>query len=172
MVDVIFDLKNQLLEDMLRETRERGIDHLDKEKVDMIKDLSESEKNCWKASYYRAITEAMEEGNSGYPMNQGMYGYGQDYNGYYEGMSGASRGANVGNRSGGQSMGGDSGYPMNMGMYGYRNSMGQYARRGYTTSRGMGYHEHINALKMELANANPQERERIMQDLRAMETMQ
>ena len=162
MVDVIFDLKNQLLGDVLRETRERGIDHLDKEKVDMIKDLAEAEKNCWKASYYRAVTEAMEDGGSGYPSDQGSYGNYPTYSGYYGpamGMSGASGGS--------QQSTGNSGN-----MSGYRNSMGRYARRGYTTSYGMGYHDHINALKMELANANPQDRERIMQDLRAMETMQ
>lgn len=165
MVDVIFDLKNQLLEDMLRETRERGIDHLDKEKVDMIKDLAEAEKNCWKASYYRSVTEAMEDGGSGYPSEQGSYGNYPTYSGYYGptmGMSGASRG--------GQQSTGNSGYSGNMS--GYRNSMGRYARRGYTTGYGMGYHDHLNALKMDLANANPQDRERIMSELRAMETMQ
>lgn len=30
--------------------------------VDMIKDLAEAEKDCWKACYYKLVTEAMEEG--------------------------------------------------------------------------------------------------------------
>ena len=177
MVEVIYDLKNQLLDEMLKEVRERGIDHLDREQVDMIKDFAEAEKDCWKAAYYRSITEAMEEGqNSGYssgmmmPMPYDNYGYNDGYGNYgYNGMSGA-QGGSMG-RSNSQS-GGNRGGNSNSG---YRNSMGQYARRGYNTLNrgyGMGYHEHVNALKMELMNANPQERERIMQELRAMETMQ
>ena len=175
MVEVIYDLKNQLLDEMLKEVRERGIDHLDREQVDMIKDFAEAEKDCWKAAYYRAITEAMEEGqNSGYssgmmmPMPYDNYGYTDGYG--YNGMSGA-QGGNMG-RSNSQS-GANRGGNANSG---YRNSMGQYARRGYgNMNRGygtMGYHEHVNALKTELMNANPQDRERIMQELRAMETMQ
>lgn len=168
MVEVIFDLKNQLLEDLEKDAQERGIDHLDKEKVDMVKDLAEAEKDCWKAEYYRSVTEAME-GASGYSGDMMGYGYG------YSGMSGASGGRSGasyggGGRSGAQS-GGRSGASRGGGS-GYRNSMGQFARRGYPMGYGMGYHEHIDALKAEMMNANPQEREMILQEIRGMGMMQ
>ena len=35
------------------------------EVIDMIKDLSEAEKNCWKACYYREKVEALEDGDDG-----------------------------------------------------------------------------------------------------------
>lgn len=138
MVELIYDLKNQLLEEMMRDVKERGVERLDKEKVDMVKDLACAEKDCWEAEYYRAVTEAME-GQSGYDMR-------------YDGMSGAQMGSR------GTSM------PQGGSQRGYRDSMGRYARRGY----GMGYHEHIDALKMEMQHADPQERERMMQELRSM----
>lgn len=140
MVGAIYELKNQLLESMLREVQERGgIDRLDKERVDMVKDLAEAEKSCWEAEYYRSVTEAME-GSSGAQM-----GYGGMY-----GMQQGSRSDNM--RSGAQ--GGT--------QSGYRDSMGRYARRGY----GMGYQEHIDALKVEMQNADPQRREMMANELR------
>lgn len=168
MVEVIFDLKNQLLEDLEKDVQERGIDHLDKEKVDMVKDLAEAEKDCWKAEYYRSVTEAME-GSSGY--NGDMMGYGYGYSGMSGASSGARSGASYGGggRSGAQS-GGRSGASRGGGS-GYRNSMGQFARRGYSAGYGMGYHEHIDALKAEMMNANPQEREMILQEIRGMGMM-
>lgn len=137
MVEEIYKLKNHLLEEMARDVQERGIERLDKERVDMVKDLAEAEKSCWEAEYYRSVAEAMDGGS----------GYG------YNGMSGA-QGGNRGNQSGSQN-----GYQR-----GYRDSMGRYARRGY----GMGYQEHVDALRMELQNADPQERERILSEIRGM----
>ena len=71
MVDRIYDLKNQVLDRIEQEVREKGIDRADYlgMMVDMVKDLAEAEKDCWKASYYRAVTEAME-GKSGYGMSR------------------------------------------------------------------------------------------------------
>lgn len=158
MVEVIYDLKNQLLEEMERETKERGIERLDKERVDMVKDLACAEKDCWEAEYYRAVTEAME-GQSGYDgmanSQMGMSGNQMGYNG----MSGAQQGSRGGNRSGG-SQGGS------RGGYGYRDSRGRF-----TSRRGYGYQEHIEALKMEMQQADPQERERMVQELRNMGVM-
>lgn len=137
MVEEIYKLKNHLLEEMVRDVQERGIERLDKERVDMVKDLAEAEKSCWEAEYYRSVAEAMDGGS----------GYG------YNGMSGA-QGGNRGGQNGSQN-----GYQR-----GYRDSMGRYARRGY----GMGYQEHVDALRMELQNADPQERERILSEIRGM----
>ena len=155
MVEEIYDLKNQLLESMAKEIDERGIERLDKEKVDMVKDLAEAEKSCWEAEYYRSVTEAME-GGSGYDGQMGMRGNQMGY----DGMSGAQGGSR-----GGGSRGGSQG--SSRGRSGYRDSRGRYARRGY----GSGYHEHIDALKMELQNADQQEREQIMNELRGMGVM-
>lgn len=154
MVEEIYDLKNQLLESMAKEIDERGIERLDKEKVDMVKDLAEAEKSCWEAEYYRSVTEAME--SSGYDGQMGMRGNQMGY----DGMSGAQGGSR-----GGSNRGGSQG--SSRGRSGYRDSRGRYARRGY----GSGYHEHIDALKMEMQNADQQEREQIMNELRGMGVM-
>lgn len=155
MVEAIYDLKNQLLEQMEQDVQERGIERLDKEKVDMVKDLAEAEKSCWEAEYYRSVAEAME-GQSGYGQ-MGMSGAQMGYNG----MSGA-QGGNRGGGGRGGSQGGSRGSGS-----GYRDSRGRYARRGY----GMGYQEHIDALKMEMQQADPQEKERMMQEIRNMGMM-
>lgn len=147
MVEAIYELKNMLLEEMQREAQERGIERLDKERVDMVKDLAEAEKSCWEAEYYRSVSEAMD-GGAGYGMSGNQTGY--------SGMSGAQGG----NRQGGGRMGSQNG---SGGSMGYRDSKGRYARRGY----GMGYREHIDALKSEMMQ-DPQMREQIMQELRGM----
>ena len=149
MVEVIYDLKNQLLEEMERDVKERGVERLDKEKVDMVKDLAEAEKSCWEAEYYRAVAEAME-GGSGYGMQNGISGNQMGYNG----MSGAQGGNRVGNGNRGGQNGSGSGY---------RDSMGRFAAR-----RGYGYQQHIDALRMEMQNADPQQREQMMQELRGV----
>lgn len=140
MVGEIYELKNMLLEEMAKDVSERGIERLDKEKVDMVKDLADAEKSCWEAEYYRSVAEAMK-GGSGDQM----------------GYSGAS-GAHVGNYAGMARDGAQ------RGSYGYRDSMGRYARRGY----GMSRQEHIDALKMELQHADPQERERMRTEIKSM----
>lgn len=148
MVEVIYELKNQLLEKLEQDAQERGVERLDKEMVDMVKDLADAEKSCWEAEYYRSVTEAME-GQSGYQSgsNGSNYGMGSGYpQGGQSGRSGGSQG-----RSGGSS-GGSSGYPNRGGRRG--------SRRGYA----MGYP--IDELKQEMQNADPQQREQMMQELR------
>ena len=151
MVEVIYDLKNQLLEQLEKDVQERGADRLDKDKVDMVKDLAEAEKSCWEAEYYRSVAEAMGEG-SGYD------GAGAAQMGY-NGMSGAQQDARAGSSASGRKNG-------TQGRSGWANQYGSgYSRRGY----GMrGYRQHMDALRMEMQNADPQQREQIIQELRGM----
>lgn len=138
MVEEIYNVKNEVLKQIAQEMREKGANRIDPQMVDMVKDLASAEKDCWEAEYYRSVAEAMQGGQMGY---DGMYG------------------AQMGNR-GGMSQSG----PQNGSQSGYRDSMGRYARRGY----GMGYQEHLDALKMEMQNADPQERERMMRELKGI----
>lgn len=154
MVEEIYEIKNQFLEKMRSEIEERGIDRVDVGEMyklaDIVKDMAEAEKACWEAEYYRGVSEEME-GRSGYPGGSGgsQGGMGMGYpQGGQRGRQGGS-----GGRSGGSS-GGSSGYP---GRGGRRSS-----RRGYA----MGYP--IEDLKQELQNADPQQREQMMQELRQL----
>ena len=141
MVETIYELKNMLLEEMMGEARERGVERLDKERVDMVKDLAEAEKSCWEAAYYRAVTEAME-GGSGYGMGNSQMGYNGASNASGNGRGGAQGGS------------------------GWQNQYGSgRSRRGYGMS---GYTEALQSLKMAMQQADPQERERIMQEIRGM----
>ena len=144
MVETIYELKNMLLEEMKKEAQERGIERLDKERVDMVKDLAAAEKDCWEAEYYRSVSEAME---------------GSGYNGSQMGYNGSS-GAQSGSRGSQGSNGSQGGSQRS----GWANQYGS-SRRGY----GMGYREHMDALKMEMQD--PQKREQIMQELRGMGMM-
>lgn len=75
MVNKIYDLKNRLLTKVEEEVAQRGIDRLDHDKVDMIKDLAEAEYYCMKAKYYDDVTKAMEgEQPSGYSASSGSRG--------------------------------------------------------------------------------------------------
>lgn len=65
MVDKIYEVKNKILERIEKDVAERGVERLDPQMVDMVKDLAEAEKACWEAEYYRSVTEAMD-GASGY----------------------------------------------------------------------------------------------------------
>lgn len=127
MVEEVYRLKNQLLQEMAQDVQERGIERLDKEKVDMVKDLAEAEKSCWEAEYYRAVTEAMQGG----------------YNGYQNARSGAQMAS--------------------QGMSGWQNQYGSgYSRRGY------GHSDALDSLKVAMRDADPQERERMMEEMRKM----
>lgn len=80
MVDRIYMLKNQVLERIMKDVEERGIERIDGDMVDIVKDLAEAEESCWEAEYYRKVAEAME-GSSGYSgsrggMSGGRSGYG------------------------------------------------------------------------------------------------
>ena len=66
MVEEIYKLKNELLNQAKKELAERGPDRIDVNRmgeiVDMVKDLAEAEESCWKAQYYRNIvSESMEQ---------------------------------------------------------------------------------------------------------------
>ena len=80
MVDKIYALKNEILKRTNDEIHERGIERMDVkevgELVDMVKDLAEAEAYCWKAEYYRTVTDAMKGEKSGYTqMSGGRSGY-------------------------------------------------------------------------------------------------
>ena len=68
MVENIYELKNEILQIVRDELADKGPEHVDVEQmgmmVDMVKDLAESEKNCWKAEYYRSVSEAMKNTHS------------------------------------------------------------------------------------------------------------
>lgn len=145
MVEKIYDIKNKALQRMEQAIAERGVDRMDVKEMgelaDIVKDLSEAEKACWEAEYYRSVTDAME--SSGY-MPDGMGYDGQD-------GSGGIR------RTGGRS--------------GYRDSMGRYAsrggRRGY--DGGYGYqHDPMQAVRDAMSTATAEDREKMMRELRTM----
>ena len=145
MVEKIYDIKNKALQRMEQAIAERGVDRMDVKEMgelaDIVKDLSEAEKACWEAEYYRSVTDAME--SSGY-MPDGMGYDGQD-------GSGGVR------RTGGRS--------------GYRDSMGRYAsrggRRGY--DGGYGYqHDSMQAVRDAMSTATAEDREKMMRELRTM----
>lgn len=72
MVEEIKKTKDQFLQHMEQMIADRGIARLDVkmlgEYADIVKDLAQAEKDCWKAEYYKTVTEAMEggSGSSGY----------------------------------------------------------------------------------------------------------
>lgn len=138
MVEEIYNVKNEVLKQIAQEMREKGASRIDPQMVDMVKDLASAEKDCWEAEYYRSVAEAMQGGQMGYDGSYGMQ---------------------MGNRSGMSQSGAQNGSQS-----GYRDSMGRYARRGY----GMGYQEHLDALKQEMQNADTQTRERMMQELKGI----
>lgn len=63
-VEKMCELKNKLIS-WVEEEFSKGVECVQTdeagEAVDMIKDLADAEKNCWKAKYYKSIVEAMEE---------------------------------------------------------------------------------------------------------------
>lgn len=148
MVEKLSDLKNDLL---MQAEQDMGDGRIpDPKLIDSIKDLAESEKACWEAEYYRAVTEAMEDGSMGYEDGTG-----------YDG--------NMGNRG----QGGRQGSGYRRGRRGYRgqqrDSMGRYTRRGY---RGRyGHDDVMQDVKEMMMSADPQEKEQIKQKLRQMADM-
>ena len=147
MVEKLKDLKDELLMQVEQDMNEGRT--ADPKMIDSIKDLAEAEKACWEAEYYRAVTEAMEDGSMGY--EDGMVHDG-----------------NTGNRG---NQGGRQGY--RRGRRGYRgqqrDSMGRYTRRGY---RGRyGHDDMMQDIKDMLMSADPQEKEQIKQKLRQMADM-
>lgn len=91
MVQDLKMTKDQFLTHMERLIGERGIDRVDVklmgEYADIVKDLAEAEEKCWKAEYYKTVTESMQGqqglsgytrmgGGSGSSANGGRMGYG------------------------------------------------------------------------------------------------
>ena len=79
MVSKICSIKNQVVEHIEHEMDERGLDRINirdmGEFADVVKDLSEAEKDYWKAQYYRnLVTDAMEAKYGSAPIRseQGM----------------------------------------------------------------------------------------------------
>lgn len=103
MVDKVYEIKNKLIEHIEKMANERGgIERINASEltlyVDMVKDLAEAEEKCWKAEYYRTVTEAMGEGKSGYTSQGGGTG------------SSASYGSRMGYGTQGMQQGGRRGY--------------------------------------------------------------
>lgn len=65
MVEKICELKKEIVDFLECIIDDRGLHCMEAEEtgevVDMIKDLAEAEKNCYKAEYYKSIVEAMED---------------------------------------------------------------------------------------------------------------
>ena len=94
MVDKIYEIKNNLIKHIDKMAGERGgIERINASElglyVDMVKDLAEAEEKCWKAAYYRSVTESMGQ-KSGYQVQGGgtvsSAGYGSRPG--YDGMGG------------------------------------------------------------------------------------
>lgn len=127
----------------------------DPKMIDSIKDLAEAEKACWEAEYYRAVTEAMEDGSMGY----------EDGMSRAQGGQGGSQGGQQGGRGYGRGRGGRRGYRGQP-----RDSMGRYTRRGYRQGR-YGHDDMMQDIEDMLMSADPQEKEQIKQKLRQMADM-
>lgn len=149
MVDNINDAKAKVLERMGHAIGEGGVERMDiaemEKLADIYKDLEEAEKECWEARYYMSVTHAMG-GGSGYSTGGGTsQGYMPEPMGYdamrtaYDGRSG------------------------------YRDSMGRYATRpagmGYD---GMRYGYDMQGLREAMSTAAPEEREKMMREMRTM----
>ena len=61
----LHELSEDLVECLICEIDKKGLECMDTEEtgevVDMIKDLAEAKKNCFKAKYYETVVEAMED---------------------------------------------------------------------------------------------------------------
>lgn len=149
MVDKIFDAKAKILERMEKSINERGVDRLDivemEKLADIVKDLSEAEKECWEAEYYRSVTEAMGSGSMGYEdaatRDRRGYAQGPNANTVYSGYSN--------------------------GRSGYRDSMGRFTQsRGY--GNGSYGYDPMQGIREAMSSASAEERERMKTELRGM----
>lgn len=142
MVESIRNLKDELLMQAEQDIHDNGgIDHM---MIDDIKDLAEAEKACWEASYYRAVTEAMEDGQMGYDGGMGRQGRG--YRRGQDGQGGQGRGYRRGYRG--------------------RDSMGRY-----TSRKGYGHQDMMQEVRQMMETADPQEREQMRMKLREIASM-
>lgn len=138
----------------------KGTEHVNTkefgEVVDMIKDLSEAEKNKWQSCYYKSIVEAMEE--SEYGKDYDWSGPDEDRMGYPRMRD--SRGRYMSSRRGYDRMGMDD-MMMEDPRYmdnrmGYSNGAYGGGRRGQTMNQGSRYgyshDEYMNKIKMHSSN--------------------
>lgn len=163
MVEKIKDLKDELLMQAEQDMHESG--RVDPEAIDNIKDLAEAEEKCWKAEYYRSITEAMGEGQMGY--DDGM--------GYRGGRGGMGYDRSQGGYGSNQGRGYRRGYERES-RRGYRgqsrDSMGRYtSRRGYRRMDGYGHQDMLAEIRQMMETADPQEKEQLKMQLRQMTEM-
>ena len=142
MVESIRNLKDELLMQAEQDVHEGG--QVDPETIDGIRDLAEAEKACWEASYYRAVTEAMEDGQMGYDGGMGRQGRG--YRRGQDGQGGQGRGYRRGYRG--------------------RDSMGRY-----TSRKGYGNQDMMQEVRQMMETADPQEREQMRMKLREIASM-
>lgn len=60
----ISEIKTDIVEELRHDIRCKGFDHINPyelgQYVDMVKDLTKAEKDCWEKCYYEAVVEAME----------------------------------------------------------------------------------------------------------------
>lgn len=146
MIEDIMGIKDDAMRQLEKRVGEGRLERMDvKELADVIKDLAEAAKACTEAEYYMLVADAMEEGAMGY----------EDGMGYAKGGRGGS---------GYQRREGGSGYPR--GGRG-RDSMGRYtSRSGY--QKRYGHDDMMQEVREMMQTADPQERERLKQQLRQM----
>ena len=161
MVEKIASLKDEILMQAEQEMHDTG--QVNPESIDGIKDLAEAEKACWEAEYYRAVTEAMEDGQMGYDDGMGYRG-GRGGMGYdRQGGSNQGRGYRRGYER--ESRRGYRGQ--------YRDSMGRYtSRRGYRRADRYGHDDTMQDIRemagQMMQTADPQEKEQLRMQLRQM----
>lgn len=159
MVEKIKDIKDELLMQVEQDIHEGA--SVDPQMVDSIKDLAEAEKSCWEAEYYRAVTEAMDDGKMGYDDGMGYARGGRGGMGYERGQGGSSQGRGYRRGYERESRRG----------YRGRDSMGRYtSRRGYRRE-SYGHDDIMQEVRQLMQTADPQEREQLKMQLRQMTEM-
>lgn len=149
MLENINDAKEKVLERMKTAIGPSGVERMDvaemEKLADIVKDLSEAEKECWEAQYYMSVTQAMNSGSGYTHETYAAQGYMPEPMGY------DTMRTVYGVRSG------------------YRDTMGRYATRpsnmGYD---GMRYGYDMQGLREAMSTASPEEREKMMREMRTM----
>ncbi len=149
MLENINDAKEKVLERMKTAIGPSGVERMDvaemEKLADIVKDLSEAEKECWEAQYYMSVTQAMNSGSGYTPETYAAQGY------MPEPMSYDTMRTVYGVKSG------------------YRDTMGRYAtspsNMGYD---GMRYGYDMQGLREAMSTASPEEREKMMREMRTM----
>lgn len=142
MVDKIYEAKNKVIKRMETVLSERnGVDRSNVEELDklanIVHHLAESEASCWQAEYYRNTVEQMKKESAGYGGGTG---------------SSAGYGGGTGSSAGYMQSGVRQGYGSQQSSYGS-------GRSGYMDAQGGG--DMAEALRKQIQEANPDERERL-----------